>query len=238
MPASGRAIWELGMEGVSGNWIHQRSQSCLLLSNPICQNYLCPGNPRCQDCLLSNGQGSPHNPRPYHPRGQSYLLYSHRDVEAREPPRPSHSRGNMATSCRTWRSKSSERRAEAKLTSSLPARPPYMSAHWSSRALWLLLTTFYWGRHLHHPHSSYCRGLPQWKNSPLWPFLPHQCPTSLLGPKDDTPPQILWRACLCVEPHQRQFQEDPPVPSSKISHPGTEPSNQVAPRHFTKTLTW
>ena len=32
-------------------------------------------------------------------------------------------------SCGIWRSKSSERRAEAKPTSSPPARPPYMSAH-------------------------------------------------------------------------------------------------------------
>ena len=41
-----------------------------------------------------------------------------------EPPRLSHSRGNMAMSCGTWRSKSSKRRAEAKLTSSLlPGHP-------------------------------------------------------------------------------------------------------------------
>ena len=121
-------------------------------------------------------------------------------LRSRGPPRQSHSKGNMATSCRIWRCKSSERRAEVKPTSSLPARLLCMPAHWSSRALWLLPTTSYWGRHLHHLHSSYCRGLPQWKNSLLQLFLPHQCPSSLLGPKDGTLPQILWRACLWVEP--------------------------------------
>ena len=74
----------------------------------------------------------------------------------RGPPRPSHSKGNMATSCRIWRCKSSERRAEVKLTSSPPARLLCMPAYQSSRVLWLLPTTFYWGRHLHHLHSSYC----------------------------------------------------------------------------------
>ena len=71
-------------------------------------------------------------------------------LRPRGPPRQSHSKGNMATSCRIWRHKSSNRRAKVKLTSSLPARPICMPAHWSSRALWLPPTTFYWGRHLHH----------------------------------------------------------------------------------------
>ena len=95
------------------------------------------------------------------------------------PPGQSHSKGNMATLCGIWRCKSSERRAEVKLTSSLPARPLCTPAHQSSRVFCLCATTFYWGRHLHHLHSSYCRGLPQWKNSLLLLFLPHQCPSSL-----------------------------------------------------------
>ena len=139
----------------------------------------------------------PRQPKPVSSKRLKLLALQPSEMSRpREPPRLSHSRGNMAMSCRTWRSKSSKRRAEVNQTSSLPTRLPYMSAHWSSRALWLLPTTFYWGRHLHHPHSSYCRGLPQWKNSLLQPFLPHQCPSLLLGPKDDTPPQIPWRACL------------------------------------------
>ena len=117
-----------------------------------------------------------------------------------EPPRLSHSRRNMAMSCRTCRSKSSERRVEVKPTSSLPARLPCAPVHQRSRVLWLLPTTFYWGRPLHHPHSSCCKGLPQWKNSPLHPLLPHQCQSSLLGPKDGTLPQILWRVYLWAEP--------------------------------------
>ena len=113
-----------------------------------------------------------------------------------------------------------------------------MPAHWSSRVLWPLLTTFYLGRHLHHLPSSYCQGLPQWKNSRLQLFLSHQCLSSFLGQKDDTLPQILWRACLWVEPLWRWLWEDPPAPSSEKSHPGTEHSSQATPRCLAKTLTW
>ena len=45
-------------------------------------------------------------------------------LRPRGPPRPNYSRGNMAKSCKTWRSKSSDRKATAKVTSSLLARPP------------------------------------------------------------------------------------------------------------------
>ena len=69
------------------------------------------------------------------------------------PLRPSHSTGNMAKPSETWRNKSSKRKAEAKLTSSPPARLPYMPAQWSSKACWWLLITFCWGRHLHPTHS-------------------------------------------------------------------------------------
>ena len=119
------------------------------------------------------------------------------------PLRLRHSKGNMAMLCGTWRNKSSERRAEVMLTSSLPARSLYMPAHLSSKVLWLLPTIFYWHKHLHHLQSSCCRGLPLWKNSPLQPFLPHQHPSSPLGPKGGTLHQILWRVCLWVKPLQR-----------------------------------
>ena len=75
-----RAIWELGME------LHQdeslaaesiKEARCLLSGNPRHQDCLLSGNPRCKDCLLSGSQGSQDNPRPYHLRGQSCLLYSH-----------------------------------------------------------------------------------------------------------------------------------------------------------------
>ena len=42
------------------------------------------------------------------------------------PLRPSHSTGNMAKPSETWRNKSSERKAEGKLTYSPPVRLPYM----------------------------------------------------------------------------------------------------------------
>ena len=143
----------------------------------------------------------------------------------RGPPRLSHSKGNMATSCGIWTHKSSERRTEVKLTSPLPARLLCTPAHRSTRALWWLPTTFYWGRHLHHLYSSYCKGLPQLGNSPLHLLLPHQCPSSLLGPKDNTLPQILWRACPWAEPLQRQLWEDPQLQVARA--PALEQSTQA-----------
>ena len=41
---------------------------------------------------------------------------------------------------------------------------------------------------------------------------PHQCPNSLIGPRDSTLHQILWKACLWVEPLRMLLQEDPPAP--------------------------
>ena len=54
----------------------------------------------------------------------------------RGPLRPSHSTGNMPKPSKTWRNKSSERKTEAKLTSSLPFRLPYMPAQQNSKACW------------------------------------------------------------------------------------------------------
>ena len=155
----------------------------------------------------------PRQPKPISSKRPKLLALQPSDMSrTRGTLRLSPSKGNMATSCGTWRSKSFERRAEVEQTSSLPVRPPCMPAHWSSRVFWLLPTTFYWGRHFHLLHSSCCRGLPQCKNSLLQPFLPQQCPSSLLGPEDGTLHQILWRICLWVEPLWRQLQEDPPAP--------------------------
>ena len=81
-------------------------------------------------------------------------------LRPRGPLRLSHSKGSIATSCGTWRNKSSKKRAEVEVTSSLPVRSPCMPAHWNLKALWLLLTTSYWGKPLHHLHSSNHRGLP------------------------------------------------------------------------------
>ena len=133
-----------------------------------------------------------------------------RDVEAwRASQAKLLQREHGKTSCRTWRCKPSRRRAEVKSTSSLPTRLLYMLAQQSSRVLWWPPTTSYWGRHLCLTHLSYHKGLLQWRNSPLWQVPLHQFPSSLLGPKDDTLPQIPWRACLWAEAHQRWLQKNP-----------------------------
>ena len=142
-------------------------------------------------------------------------------LRSRGPPRPSYSKGNMAKLWGTWRHKSSERRTEVKLTSSLSARLLCTPALQSSRACWWLPTTFYWGRHLHLTHSLYHKGPLQWRNCLPQPLLLHQCPSSLLGPKDGTLPQILLR----VEPCLRQLWKGPPVPSSERSCLGTKCSS-------------
>ena len=65
------------------------------------------------------------------------------------------------------------------------------------------LPCFIGADHLCLTHLPYHKGPLQWRNSPLQLLLLHQCPSSLLGPKDGTFPQILWRACLWAEPHPR-----------------------------------
>ena len=87
-----------------------------------------------------------------------------------------HSKGNMVTSCRTWRNKVSKRRAEVESTSSPPVSLSCTTAHWSLKVPWLLPTTSYWGKHLCWLHSPCCRGLPLWKNSPLQLLPPPKPP--------------------------------------------------------------
>ena len=119
-----------------------------------------------------------------------------RDAKTQGPLRLSHSTGNMAKPSETWRNKSSERRAEAKLTSSLPVRLPYTPAQWNSKACWWPLITFCWGRHPHPTHSPYHKGPLQQSNSLPQQLLLHQCPGSPPGPKGGILPQTLWTACL------------------------------------------
>ena len=59
-----------------------------------------------------------------------------RDAETKRPLRLSHSTGNMPKPSETCRNKSSEMKAEAKLTSCPPVRLPYMSAQQSSKVCW------------------------------------------------------------------------------------------------------
>ena len=88
-----------------------------------------------------------------------------------------------------------------------------------------------------HPFALSQRTSPvEEQSAPTAP--PCQCPSSPLGPKDNILPQILWRACLWAEPHPRQHQKGPPVPSSRRSHLGTRHSSQAVQRHSARTLTW
>ena len=102
-----------------------------------------------------------------------------------------------------------ERRADIVMTSCLPVRSSCITVHHRLKELWLPHIISYWGKHLHHLHSSCHRRLLTRKNSQPQPLPLHQCPNNLLGPKDDTLCQILWRACLWAEPLQRLLWEDP-----------------------------
>ena len=154
------------------------------------------------------------------------------------PLRLNYSKGNMAKSCKTWRSKSSNRKATAKVTSSLLARPPYMPAWQSSKACWWPPTRFCWGRPLCPTHSPCCQRPHQWRNSLLQQLLLHPCPSSLPGPKGGMLPQILWTASLQAEPCLRQPQKSLPGPKGKRSYPGLRLSSRAAQRHSARTWTW
>ena len=152
--------------------------------------------------------------------------------------RPNHSTGSMAKPFKTWRNKSFERKAEAKLTSSPPVRLPYMPAQQSSKACWWPLITFCWGRHPCPTHSPYQKGPPQQSNSLPQQLLLCQCPSSPLSPKGGILPQTLWTACLWGEPHPRQPWKGPPAPNGEMSHLGTRCSSRAAQKHSAGTLTW
>ena len=142
--------------------------------------------------LLSREQRSPtpkpskkpRSPEPAPSRRPKLLVLQPSGIlRPREPPKLNYSRGNMAKSCKTWGSKSSDRKATAKVTSSLLARLPYMPAKQSSKVCWWLPTRFCWGRPLHPTHSLCCQGPPQLRNSLLQQLPLHLCPSSLPDPK-------------------------------------------------------
>ena len=134
---------------------------------------------REQRSLTPKPSKKPRPPKPAPSRKLKLLaLWPSGMPRPREPPRLSYSRCNMAKPCETWRSKSSERKADAKLTSSLLARLPYTPAQQSSKACWWLLTRFCWGRPACPTHSPYHQGPPQQWNIPLQQLLLHQCPSS------------------------------------------------------------
>ena len=155
-----------------------------MLSAPMLPRMLRPCSlqlSREQRSPMSKPFKKPRPPKPAPSRRPKLLtLWPSRILRPRGPPRPSYSRGNMAKSCKTWRSMSSERKADAKVTSSLLARLPYMPAWQRSNC---------WGRPLCPIHSPYHKGPPKWRNSLLQQLLPCWCPSSLLGPKGGTFPR-------------------------------------------------
>ena len=64
--------------------------------------------------------------------------------EPRKPPRLWCSMRNMANTCRAWRSRPSERKAEVITTSSHPIRLPYATVHYCLGELWLPCIISYW----------------------------------------------------------------------------------------------
>ena len=124
------------------------------------------------------------------------------------------------------------RRAGVVTTSSLPVKSSCSTVHLSLKVLWLPHITSYLGKYLCHLHSSCHRRLFPWKNSQPQLLPPHQYPNNLLGPKDNTLCQILWRACLWVELLQRLLWEDPPVPRGERPLPGSKHSSQATLRHL------
>ena len=142
----------------------------------------------------------------------------------------------MAASCETWRDTSSKRRAEVELISSLPVRLSYTTAHQSLKASWLLPTTCFWGKQLHQLHLPLHGGLPHGRTA-NYGHSPTPVP-SLIGLRDSTLHQILWRAHIWVEPLRRLLQEDSPAPRGERPLPDLKHSSQAMPRHLAETLIW
>ena len=133
-----------------------------LLKKPMLPVPMLPKMLRPCVLLLSRGQRSPTpklSKKPISPepapsgRPKPLILQPSGMHRPRGPPRPNYFRGSTAKSCKTWRSKLSDRKANAKVTSSLLARLPYKPAQQSSKACCWPLTRFCWGRPLHPTHS-------------------------------------------------------------------------------------
>ena len=124
----------------------------------------------------------------------------------------------MAVSCRTWRNKSSKRRAEVELTSSPSVKSPCTTALQSLKALWLPPTISYWGKHLHCLHLPCHREPPLWENSSLLLPLPHQCLRSLLGPKKHSSPD-----------HVESTPLDGTTPKATVGGPPSSKRQEVHP---------
>ena len=135
-----RSIWELGMELC---WNEFETAEPIKEVRAICS--MLPWTLRPCALQLSRKKRSPTSepskkPRPPAPTPSRRLkllaLWPSGILRPGGPLRLSHSTGNMPKPSETWRNKSSERKAEAKPTSSLAVRLPYMPVQWSSKACW------------------------------------------------------------------------------------------------------
>ena len=133
----------------SGNWVwnfvgvNPRQQSPLKKlepSTPMPPQMPRPHTPQLPRKQRSPTSEAPKKPRPLMPapseKPRLPALQPSGMLRPSGPPRLSHSTGNMPKPSGTWRNKSSERKAEAKPTFSLPVKMPYMPAQQSSKACW------------------------------------------------------------------------------------------------------
>ena len=85
---------------------------------------------------------------------------------------------------------------------------------------WLYPTIYYWGKHLHRPHSFSPQGPLPWKNRHPQLLLPCQCPNSLQDQKGTILCQSQWGTHPCVELPQWLQWEDLLVLRNEKALPG------------------
>ena len=158
-------------------------------------------------------------------------------LRPRGPPSQVTPVANMAKSCKTWRSKSSKRKADAKVTCSLLARLPYMPAGRAQRHAGGFLPSFV-GVGLYIPPFTLLQRTSPVEEQPAPAAPPAPVPKQSPRPKRWHPPQILWAACLWTEPHPRQPWKSYPAPKGERSHPGIGHSSGDTQKHSARTLTW
>ena len=157
----------------------------------------------------------------------------------REPLRLSHSTANMAKPSKTWRNKSSKRKAEAKLTSSPPVRLPYMPAQAELKGMLVASYHILLGQApTSHPFT-----LSQGAS----PVEQHVHPSSSSHTSAQAVPQAQKVASFprpCGQhasgwDHiQGNLRRAPQLQMCKRSHLGTRYSSRATQKHSARTLTW
>ena len=155
----------------------------------------------------------------------------------REPLRLSHSTGNMAKPPKTWKNKSSKRKAEAKLTSCLPVRLSYIPAQWAQDVLVTSYHILLGQAPTSHPFTLLQGASPaEQQSAPAGPptLVPKQSPrTKRQHPSPDPVDSMpLGRTT------SKTTSEGPPASNSKRSHLWTRCSSRAAQKCSAGTLTW